>query len=246
MYEFIESNVTGTKNLLEAAKKYQIKRFHQISTDEVFGELPLNSPEKFTAESPLLPRNEYAASKAAAEHFAMAYFHTSNLPVTISNCTNNIGPNQYPEKFLPVVITNILEGKKVPVYGTGLYIRDWMYVWDHCHGIDIVLQKGISGQNYLMGSSHKEITNIDLLRMILKLMGKGEEFIEYVADRPGHDTRYAVDWSKIKKLGWAPKYSLEESIDLTIKWYTDNQTWWKKIKSGEYKSYYEKNYSQRK
>lgn len=245
MYEFIESNVTGVKNLLEASKKYQIKRFHQISTDEVFGDLPLNTPEKFTADSPLRPRNEYAASKAAAEHFVMAYFHTSHLPVTISNCTNNIGPYQYPEKALPLAITNFLEDKKFPLYGTGLYVRDWMYVWDHCHGIDIVLQKGIPGESYLMGSSHKEITNLELLKMLLELMGKGEDLIEHVNDRPGHDTRYAVDWSKIKKLGWKPKYTLEESIKLTITWYTENQSWWRKIKSGEYKNYYEKNYSNR-
>ncbi|MBI4099623.1 dTDP-glucose 4,6-dehydratase [Candidatus Microgenomates bacterium] len=245
MYEFIESNVTGVKNLLEAAKKYEIKRFHQISTDEVFGELPLNSPEKFTPDSPLQPRNEYAASKAAAEHFVMAYFHTSKLPVTISNCTNNIGPYQYPEKAVPLAVTNFLEGKKFPLYGSGLYIRDWLYVWDHCHGIDLVLQKGVLGESYLMGSSHKEITNLDLLKMILKLMGKGEEFIEHVADRPGHDTKYAVDWTKMKKLGWAPKYSLEESIKLTIEWYTKNKDWWQKIKSGEYKKYYESNYGHR-
>lgn len=245
MYEFIESNITGVKNLLEAAKKHEIKRYHQISTDEVFGELPLSSKEKFSADTPLKPRNEYAASKAAAEHFVMAYFHTWKLPVTISNCTNNIGPYQYPEKAVPLAITNFLEGKKFPLYGTGLYIRDWMYVWDHCHGIDLILQKGVLGQSYLMGSSHREITNLDLIKMILKLMGKGEEFIEYVADRPGHDTKYAVDWTKMKKLGWAPKYSLEESIKLTIKWYTEHKAWWQKIKSGKYREYYESNYSHR-
>lgn len=246
LHEFIESNIIGVKNLLEAAKKYNIKRFHQISTDEVFGDLPLNSKEKFTPDTPLKPRNEYAASKAAAEHFVMAYFHTSNLPVTISNCTNNVGPYQYPEKFLPVAITNLLENKKVPVYGSGKYIRDWMYVLDHCWGIDLVLEKGILGESYLMGSSHGEITNIDLLKMLLKLMGKGEEYIEHVEDRPGHDRKYAVDWSKMKKLGWEPKYSLEESVKLTVNWYKKNQDWWKKIKSGEYRKYYEKNYGSRK
>ncbi|OGG07090.1 dTDP-glucose 4,6-dehydratase [Candidatus Gottesmanbacteria bacterium RIFCSPHIGHO2_01_FULL_42_12] len=241
-YEFIESNVIGVKNLLEAAKLHGVKRYHQISTDEVYGDLPLFSKEKFKETTPLLPRNEYAATKAAAEHLVMAYFHTHKLPVTISNCTNNIGPNQYPEKFLPLAITNILEGKKVPLYGSGKYVRDWLYVLDHCRGIDLVIHKGKVGESYIMGSDHTEITNIALLKLLLKQMGRGEDLIEHVTDRPGHDRKYAVDWSKIKKLGWRPIYSLEESLNLTVKWYTENPSWWKKIKSGEFRKHFEITY----
>jgi len=241
-YEFINSNIVGTKNLLEAAKKYQIKRFHQISTDEVFGDLELDSKDKFRPDSPLRPRNEYAATKAGAEHLVMAYFHTYGLPVTISNCTNNIGPYQYPEKFLPLAITNILENKKVPLYGTGLYVRDWLYVTDHCTGIDIILEKGKVGESYLIGSDHDEITNLDLLKKLLKNMGKGEELIEHVKDRPGHDRKYAVDSSKIKELGWRPEYDLDRAIDATVKWYVENEEWWKKIKSGKFREDYERLY----
>ncbi len=237
--DFIDSNIIGVKNLLEAAKTFGIKRFHQISTDEVFGDLPLDSKDKFTEESQLHARNEYAAAKASAEHFVTAYFHTYGLPATISNCTNNIGPYQYPEKFLPLAITNVLEGKKIPIYGSGKYVRDWLYVDDHCSAVDLILKKGKPGERYLIGSSHREITNIDLMKMMLKIMGKGEEFIEHVTDRPGHDVKYAVDSSKMHRLGWKPKYNLEEALQLTVKWYVGNEQWWRKIKSGEYRKNYE-------
>ncbi|HJZ05690.1 dTDP-glucose 4,6-dehydratase [Candidatus Amesbacteria bacterium RIFCSPHIGHO2_01_FULL_48_32] len=240
--EFINSNIIGTRNLLEACLKYQVKRFHQISTDEVFGDLAINDKHKFTAETLLNPSNEYAASKASAEMFIMAYLHTHHLPATISNCTNNIGPYQYPEKFVPLAITNILEGKKVPVYGTGKNIRDWIYVIDHCRAIDVILKKGKPGERYLIGSDHREINNIQLLSKIIKVMDIPGDWMEFVTDRPGHDRKYAVDWTKIGKLGWKPKYSLDQSIRLTVEWYMKNTRWWKKIKSGEYRKAYEKIY----
>lgn len=238
-YEFIDTNILGTKSLLDAAAKYKIKRFHQISTDEVFGDLPFESYKKFNEETPLNPRNEYAASKAAAEHFVMAYFHTYGLPVTISNCTNNIGPYQYPEKFLPLAITNVLERKKIPLYGSGKNIRDWLYVEDHCQAIEVILKKGQVGESYLIGSDHDEITNLELLKMVLKIIGKTLDYVEKVKDRPGHDRKYAVDWSKIKQLGWKPCHSLDQSVQLTVDWYINNEKWWKKIKSGRYKKNYD-------
>ncbi len=241
-YEFINSNIVGTKNLLEAAKKHGNKRFHQISTDEVFGDLEIDSKDRFTPDSPIRPRNEYAATKAGAEHLVMAYFHTNGLPVTISNCTNNIGPYQYPEKFVPLAITNILEGKKIPLYGSGLYVRDWLYVLDHCTGIETIIKKGKIGESYMIGSDHAEITNLDLLKKLLQIMGKKEDLIEHVKDRLGHDKKYAVDSSKIKTLGWKPQYDLNETIQLTLSWYISNQVWWKKIKSGEFKNDYERLY----
>lgn len=245
-YEFIKTNIIGTKNLLDAATKYKIKRFYQISTDEVFGDLPFDSKEKFTESTPPHPNNEYAASKAAAEQFVMAYQHTYNLPTTISNCTNNLGPYQYPEKFVPLAITNVLEGKKIPLYGRGEHVRDWLHVEDHCLAIDLILEKGGVGKRYLIGSDHEEITNLELLKMILKIMGKSEDFIEFVKDRPGHDRKYAVDNSQIKALGWLPKYGLTETVALTVDWYTRNKDWWKKIKSGEYRKNYELIYQSKK
>ncbi len=244
-YEFINTNVTGTKNLLDASSRFKVKRFHQISTDEVFGDLPLNTYKKFTEETPLNPSNEYAASKASAEMFVMAYHRTYKLPVTISNCTNNIGPFQYPEKLLPLAITNVLEGKKVPVYGTGKNVRDWLYVIDHCRAIDLIIHKGKIGERYMVGSDHDEISNLKFIRKVLKVMKKGDECIEFVKDRLGHDRKYAVDWSKIKKLGWKPLYSLDKSIELTVKWYMEDQSWWKKIKSGAYRKNYEMIYGKK-
>ena len=238
-YEFIKTNIMGTKNLLDAASRHRIKRFHQISTDEVFGDLTLNSKERFKDQSPLHPNNEYAASKAGAEMFALAYAHTYQLPVTISNATNNLGPYQYPEKFVPLAITNVLEGKKVPLYGRGEHIRDWIFVEDHCRAIDLILKNGNPGERYLVGSNHPEITNLELSQKILKRLGKDESYIEFVKDRPGHDRKYAVDSSQTEKLGWRPRMSLEQTIDLTVDWYLKNEAWWKKIKSGEYRRNYQ-------
>lgn len=238
-YEFIKTNVIGTKNLLDAASRHQVERFHQISTDEVFGDLPLNSTEKFTDQSPLRPNNEYAASKAAAEMFVLAYAHTYQLPVTISNATNNLGPYQYPEKLVPLAITNVLEGKKIPVYGQGRHIRDWLYVEDHCRAIDLILEKGKVGERYLIGSNHQGITNLDLIKKILKVLGKDESFIEFVPDRLGHDLKYAVGSTKTQNLGWQPKFDLDQTVELTVNWYRQNEDWWKKIKSGEYRKNYQ-------
>lgn len=241
-YEFINTNVVGTKNLLELSYKYKVPRFHQISTDEVFGDLALNSKDKFTETTLLKPSNEYSATKASAEMLVMAYNFTYKLFTTISNCTNNIGPYQYPEKLVPLAITNVMEDKKIPVYGTGQNIRDWLYVEDHCSAIDLILKKGKSGERYMIGSDHEEITNIQLIKKILKIMKKEGDWMEFVTDRLGHDRKYAVDWTKIKKLGWKPKCKLEDSIRLTVEWYMNNEAWWKKIKSGEFKEHYTKTY----
>jgi len=240
---FIKTNVEGTYVLLEAALKNKIKRFHHISTDEVFGALPLNSKEKFNEKTPYSPRSPYSASKAASDHLVRAYHITYGLPITISNCSNNYGPYHFPEKLIPLAITNIIEGKKVPVYGDGLYVRDWLYVEDHCRAIDLILYKGKVGETYFIGGLTEDIPNIEVIKKILKIMGKDESYIEYVKDRPGHDRRYAIDWSKInRELGWKPEVDFDTGLKLTIDWYLKNQDWWKKIKSGEYQKYYEKQY----
>ena len=237
--EFVNTNVLGTQVLCAAAVKHQVTRFHYIGTDEVFGALPLDSQEKFKEDWKFDPRNQYAASKAAAEHIARAYWHTDQLPLTITNCTNNFGPYQHPEKLIPLFITNLLEGKKVPVYGDGLYVRDWLYVKDHCRAIDLVLHQGQIGESYLVGAQHEEVNNLELTYKILKLLGKDESFIEHVKDRPAHDRRYAVDWSKIRQLGWQPEHDLDTWLAKTVQWYKDNQSWWKRVKSGEYQKYYQ-------
>ncbi len=240
---FIKTNIEGTYVLLEAALKNKIKKFHHISTDEVFGTLPLNTKEKFNDKTPYNPRSPYSASKAASDHLVRAYFTTYNLPITISNCSNNFGPFQFPEKLIPLTITNVLEGKKVPVYGDGLYVRDWLYVEDHASAIDLILQKGKIGETYLVGGLSDDISNIDIIKKILKLMNKDGSSIEYVKDRPGHDRRYAIDWSKINhELGWKPQYDFDSALKKTIDWYIDNQEWWKDVKSGEYMEYYKKQY----
>lgn len=244
-YEFIKTNIVGTKNLLDAASRFEVKKFLQVSTDEVFGDLPVKSKKRFNEKTLSSPRNEYAASKAAAEQFVMAYVNTYSLPAIISNCTNNIGPYQYPEKLVPLAVTNVLEGRKVPIYGNGENIRDWVYVDDHCSALELILSNGKIGERYLIGSNHGEITNLDLIKMILKIMGKPESFIEFVKDRPGHDRKYAVDSGKIKKLGWKPMHPLEESVENTVKWYIDNRWWWERIKSGEYRKNYEMIYGRR-
>ena len=242
-FPFIKTNVEGTYVLLETALKNKIKRFHHISTDEVFGALPLNSKEKFNEKTPYNPRSPYSASKAASDHLVRAYHITYGLPITISNCSNNYGPYHFPEKLIPLAITNIIEGKKVPIYGDGLYVRDWLYVEDHCRAIDLILYKGKVGETYFIGGLTEDIPNIEVIKKILNIMGKDKSYIEYVKDRPGHDRRYAIDWSKINhELGWKPEIDFDTGLKITVDWYLKNQNWWKKIKSGEYKEYYEKQY----
>lgn len=243
---FIKTNVFGTHVLLKAALKHQIRRFHHVSTDEVFGALPLDSKIKWTEETPYNPRSPYSASKAASDHLVRAYHVTYGLPVTITNSSNNFGPYHFPEKFIPLAITNVLEGKKVPIYTPGNQVRDWLHVADHCTAIELVLAKGKIGETYLVGSGHKDYSNLEVARMILHLMGKGEDFLELVKDRPGHDLKYAVDASKIQKeLGWQPRHNFEDWLKITVKWYQDHQDWWKRVKSGEYQKYYEQQYGGR-
>ncbi|MCS7092978.1 MAG: dTDP-glucose 4,6-dehydratase [Patescibacteria group bacterium] len=228
---FIKTNIEGTYVLLEAALRNGKIRFHHISTDEVFGTLPVKSKKKFNEKTPYQPRSPYSASKAASDHLVRSYHITYGLPVTISNCSNNYGPYQHPEKLIPLAITNIIENKKVPIYGDGLYYRDWLYVEDHCRALDLIIHKGKNGQTYFIGSLIKEISNLDLVKKILRIMKKDQDLIEFVADRPGHDRRYAIDWQKIhKELGWSPIIDLDQGLKLTFNWYRKNQTWWKKIK----------------
>jgi dTDP-glucose 4,6-dehydratase len=239
---FVKTNVLGTHTLLRVARKNKIKRFHHISTDEVFGHIEADSDKKWTEESPYEPRSPYSASKAGSDHLVRAYFHTYALPITITNCTNNFGPYQFPEKYLPLAITNVLEGKKIPIYSPGNQVRDWLYVEDHCRAIDIVLEKGVVGETYLVGSEHREYPNLEVAKLLLNILGKGEEYIEFVKDRPGHDVKYAVNSAKLKQLGWKPQHSFEEWLEKTVKWYVDNQDWWQRVKSGAYQDYYTKQY----
>lgn len=242
---FIMANVVGTQILLDAAVGAKIKRFHHISSDEVFGALSLDSKESFNEKTPYNPSSPYAASKAASDHLVRAYYHTYNLPTTITNCSNNFGPYQFPEKLISLAITNLLEGKRVPVYGDGLYVRDWLYVEDHCAAIDLVLEKGTVGETYCIGIN-SDISNLEVIKKILKLLGKDENQIEYVKDRPGHDRRYAIDATKIKKeLGWQPKYDFDHALALTADWYKEHQGWWKRLKVGKFQEYYEKQYVKR-
>jgi dTDP-glucose 4,6-dehydratase len=241
--DFVVTNVVGTQVLLDAALKYKIKRFHHISTDEVYGSLKLDDKSKFNERTRYDPRSPYSASKASSDHLVRAYFETYGLPITITNCSNNFGPYQFPEKFIPLTITNILEDKKIPVYGDGLYVRDWLYVVDHCRAIDLVLNKGKAGETYLVGGMANDISNIEVIKKILKIMGKDESLIEFVKDRPGHDRRYAVDWSKIKnELGWEPLHNFDEWLEKTTAWYKENENWWKDIKTGAYQKYYKDQY----
>lgn len=240
---FVVTNVVGTQVLLDAALKNNVKRFHHISTDEVFGALDLNSTEKFNESTRYDPHSPYSASKAGSDHLVRAYFDTFGLPITITNCANNYGPFHFPEKLIPLAITNLIEEKKVPVYGDGLYVRDWLYVEDHCRAIELVLTKGKVGETYCIGSMTQDVNNLEVVKKILKIMGKNEDMIEYVKDRPGHDRRYAIDFSKIKnELGWEPLHSFDEWLELTVKWYQENESWWKDVKSGNYQNYYNKQY----
>ena len=236
---FIKTDVDGTHTLLEAAKKYNVKRFVQISTDEVYGSIEKGS---FTEESPLNPNSPYSASKAGGDLIARSYNKTFGVPVIITRSSNNFGPYQYPEKLMPLFITNLLEGKKVPVYGDGLNVRDWLYVIDNCEAIDFVMHKGAIGEVYNIGADNEK-TNIEITKLLLKELGKDESSVEFIKDRPGHDRRYSIVSSKLRKLGWNPRFKFEAALKDTISWYKNNQNWWKKIKSGEYKEYYKKHYS---
>ena len=241
--DFVITNVVGTQVLLDIATELQIKRFHHVSTDEVFGALQLDSHDKFSENTSYNPHSPYSASKAGSDHLVRAYADTYGLPVTITNCSNNFGPYQFPEKIIPLAITNVIEGKKIPIYGDGLYVRDWLYVEDHCRAIDVVLTKGKIGETYCVGGLTEDINNFSVAKKILSMLGKDESYIEYVKDRPGHDRRYAIDWSKIhNELGWEPLHSFDEWLQKTVDWYKENEWWWKDIKSGDYKQYYEKQY----
>ena len=217
---FIQTNIVGTHELLKAAYKHKVKRFHHVSTDEVFGSFPLTSKEKWHEGSPYNPRSPYSASKAASDHLVRAYYHTYGLPITITNCANNIGPYMFPEKLIPLAITKLLQGKKVPIYTPGNQIREWLNVEDHCSAIDLVLQKGKVGETYFVGPDNPELSNLEVIEKLLQIMGKGEDCLEFVADRPGHDQRYAMDHSKItSELGWEPKYGLDETLKAMVEWY---------------------------
>lgn len=243
---FLNTNILGTQTLMDACRKFGIKRYHQVSTDEVYGDLPLDRPDLFfTEETPIHTSSPYSASKASADLLVGAYYRTYGLPVTISRCSNNYGPYHFPEKLIPLMIINTLYDKPLPVYGKGENVRDWLYVEDHCKAIDLIIHDGTVGEVYNIGG-HNEMANIDIVKIILKELGKGEELITYVADRKGHDLRYAIDPTKIhNELGWLPETKFEEGIKKTIKWYLDNKAWWEKIISGEYQDYYEKMYKNR-
>ena len=240
---FIETNIKGTQVLLEGARQHGVRRFLQVSTDEVYGSL--GSEGEFSEESPLLPNSPYAASKAAADFLCRAYYRTFNLPVVITRSSNNFGPYQFPEKLIPLIITNALEGKTIPVYGDGLNVRDWLYVEDHCRALALVLEQGKTGEVYNIGGG-RELSNLELVKVILEKLGKPSSLIKFVSDRPGHDRRYALDWSKLKgDLGWEPANSFDEAIDQTVSWYLKSKDWWQRIKAGDYLEYYQKQYGDR-
>lgn len=243
---FLQTNVIGTGVLMDACRKYGITRYHQVSTDEVYGDLPLDRPDLFFTETtPLHTSSPYSASKASADLLVQAYHRTFKLPVTISRCSNNYGPYHFPEKLIPLMIANALADKELPVYGKGENVRDWLYVEDHCSAIDLIIHKGRVGEVYNIGG-HNEKTNLEVVKIILKELGKSEDLIRYVTDRPGHDMRYAIDPTKIhNELGWLPATKFEDGIKKTIKWYLDNKEWWQHIINGEYKDYYEKHYSKK-
>lgn len=243
---FLQTNVLGTGVLMDACRKYGIDRYHQVSTDEVYGDLPLDRPDLFFTETtPLHTSSPYSASKASADLLVQAYHRTFKLPVTISRCSNNYGPYHFPEKLIPLMIANALYDKELPVYGKGENVRDWLYVEDHCSAIDLIIHKGRVGEVYNIGG-HNEKTNLEVVKIILKELNKSENLIKYVTDRPGHDMRYAIDPTKIHtELGWLPATKFEDGIKKTIKWYLDNKTWWQNIINGEYKKYYDLHYKGR-
>mgnify|MGYP004515140531 FL=1 len=240
---FLETNIMGTATLMDACRKYGIERYHQVSTDEVYGDLPLDRPDLFfTEETPIHTSSPYSASKASADLLVQAYGRTYGLPITISRCSNNYGPYHFPEKLIPLMIVNALADKPLPVYGKGLNVRDWLYVEDNCKAIDLIIHKGRVGEVYNIGG-HNEKTNIYIVKKLLELLGKPESLITYVTDRKGHDLRYAIDPTKIHtELGWLPETKFDDGIAKTVNWYLENQEWWKNIISGEYQDYYEKMY----
>ena len=241
---FLRTNIIGTEVLMDACLKYGVERYHQVSTDEVYGDLPLDRPDLFfTEETPLHTSSPYSSSKASADLLVYAYHRTYGLKTTISRCSNNYGPYQFPEKMIPLMINNARHDKSLPVYGDGLNVRDWLHVYDHCSGIDLVMRKGAIGEVYNIGG-HNERHNIEVVKTILKTLDKPESLITYVSDRKGHDLRYAIDPTKIEtKLGWKPKYNFESGIKETIEWYMNNQEWMDDVTSGDYLKYYEQMYS---
>jgi dTDP-glucose 4,6-dehydratase len=237
-YKFLQTNVFGTNVLLNASIENKVKRFHHISTDEVYGTLSLNSKEKFNEKTPYSPKNPYSASKAAADHLVRSYGNTYNLPVTITNCSNNYGPYQGVEKFIARSITNVLENKPIKIYGDGKNVRDWLYVNDHCRAIELVLKGGEPGETYIVGGLEEDISNLDIANLIVETLSKSKDLIEFVKDRPGHDRKYAVDWKKIKKdLGWKPTKTIEKGLEETIDWYQKNEAYWKPQKENIEKFY---------
>ena len=243
---FLTTNILGTSVLMDACRRYGVGRYHQVSTDEVYGDLPLDRPDLFfTEETPIHTSSPYSASKASADLLVMAYHRTYGLPATISRCSNNYGPYHFPEKLIPLMITRALADEPLPVYGEGLNVRDWLYVEDHCSAIDLIIRRGRVGEVYNIGG-HNERTNMQVVKTILKALGKPESLIRHVTDRPGHDRRYAIDPSKIhRELGWLPKTTFDEGIQKTVCWYLDNRQWWEEILSGEYQNYFEKMYAGR-
>jgi dTDP-glucose 4,6-dehydratase len=243
---FLETNIMGTAVLMDACRKYGITRYHQVSTDEVYGDLPLDRPDLFfTEETPIHTSSPYSSSKAAADLLVLAYHRTFGLPVTISRCSNNYGPYQFPEKLIPLMIANALADKPLPVYGKGENVRDWLYVKDHCKAIDLIIRNGKVGEVYNIGG-HNEMRNIDIVKLICRELGKPESLITFVTDRKGHDMRYAIDPAKIhRELGWLPETMFKDGIKKTIQWYLDNKEWWETIISGEYQNYYQEMYGER-
>lgn len=238
---FIKTNVLGTQVLLDAAKQNAVTKFVHISTDEVYGELDFDPQTFFTEETPLQPNSPYSASKASSDLLVRAYHETFGLPINITRCSNNYGPFHFPEKLIPLTISRVLNEQRVPIYGTGENIRDWLHVFDHCVAIDLVMHQGIDGEVYNVGG-HNERTNLEVVRTIISTLGKSEKLIEFVQDRLGHDKRYAIDPTKLEKLGWEPTYTFETGIAQTIEWYIDNKEWWETIISGEYQGYFQKQY----
>lgn len=243
---FLETNIIGTSVLMDACRKYGIQRYHQVSTDEVYGDLPLDRPDLFFTEAtPIHTSSPYSSSKASADLLVLAYYRTYGLPVTISRCSNNYGPYHFPEKLIPLMIINALHDKPLPVYGDGQNVRDWLYVEDHCRAIDLILQKGRVGEVYNVGG-HNEMKNIDIVKLICKALGKPESLIHFVKDRKGHDRRYAIDPAKIHRgLGWLPETKFADGIQKTIQWYLDNEEWWQPIVNGDYVKYYDRMYGSR-
>ena len=243
---FLRTNIMGTQVLMNACRKYGVQRYHQVSTDEVYGDLPLDRPDLFfTEDTPIHTSSPYSASKASADLLVLAYFRTFHLPVSITRCSNNYGPYHFPEKLIPLMITRALNDQSLPVYGKGENVRDWLYVEDHCAAIDLVMRKGREGEVYNVGG-HNERTNLDVVKTVLRELGKPESLITFVTDRPGHDRRYAIDPSKIHaELGWLPRTKFDDGIHQTVQWYLDNRQWWEHILAGEYQNYYQAMYGNR-